>query len=173
MKAKTKQFIEKIKVLNGEDKYQKSKRGFSVCFYKTEGKLKEWLHHQLPSKFINTQKTFDDLISPKGRHYKFDFMVDDIVIELDGGQHFIDVSNWTPCEITLNNDIIKTKYLLKNDYTLIRIYQPWVYDDSNKWDEQLRRMINRCMEHKKVGVHYIGDEIYDKHKAALTLALQD
>ena len=86
-------------------------------------------------------------------------------IELDGDQHFIQVSNWTPPEFTQAHDLTKTKRVLKEGQSLVRIYQPWVASDTNNWLEKLKASIR---EYEKPMVVFIGPEgIYDKHLSDL------
>src|SRR5204863_31458 len=77
------------------------------CHNKTEGKLLQFLK----TKFkVTSQKTFDWCKSSLTNKYlKFDFYLEDfdIIIELDGPQHFSQVSNWKSPEKTQNNDVYK------------------------------------------------------------------
>lgn len=150
--------------------------GCSHCKHKSEGKVLNWLNEQSSnicgvSVDIDTQITFPDLKSDKDRHYKFDFSVDSLMIELDGDQHFRQVAKWEPPEVFRQRDIEKTKYLIKNNYHLIRIYQPWVYSDTNDWELRLMTAIEELYvcEDTKSQIVYIGpDGMYDNHKEAIS-----
>ena len=60
----------------------------------------------------------------------------EIIVELDGNQHFFQVQNWKSPEEQLENDNDKTKLALENGYTVIRLYQPDVLFDKNNWEEK-------------------------------------
>jgi very-short-patch-repair endonuclease len=100
------------------------------CKYKTELKLFEWLKE----KYQNVQKqvTFD--WSQKKR---YDFVINNIIIELDGAQHFRQVSNWQSPEENKINDSLKNKLANENSFRMIRICQEIVLNDLEDWKNQL------------------------------------
>jgi hypothetical protein len=51
-----------------------------------------------------------------------------IIIELDGLQHFKQVSNWKSPDDNLINDKYKMKCVNENNYSIIRILQDDVYN---------------------------------------------
>ncbi len=65
------------------------------------------------------------------RYLPFDFVLNNykIIIELDGSQHFIQVSNWKASDENLINDKYKMKCANDNNYSVIRIIQYNVYND--------------------------------------------
>jgi very-short-patch-repair endonuclease len=69
------------------------------------------------------------------RHCPFDFAIPSLklVIELDGPQHFKQVSNWEPPEQTQHRDAFKTKCANENGWKIIRLLQVDVFNDENKW----------------------------------------
>ena len=71
--------------------------------------------------------------------FPFDFCITEhkIIIELDGPQHFIQVSNWTPPEEQLKNDKYKEKCANDNGYSTIRIIQNDVWKDKYDWCKEL------------------------------------
>ena len=70
---------------------------------------------------------------------KFDFCIPDlkIIIELDGDQHFKQVSNWIPHEETQSNDLYKERCATENDYQVIRLLQTDVWNDTYDWKTKL------------------------------------
>ena len=82
------------------------------------------------------------------KHYK-------LIIELDGPQHFKQISNWTSPEETKDRDEYKTKCANTNGYSVIRILQQDVWNDKNDWENKLIRAIK--MYDKPTNV-FIGDE---------------
>lgn len=100
------------------------------CKHKTELKLFEWLKEKYP----NVQKQLTFYWSQKKR---YDFVINNIIIELDGPQHFKQVSNWQTPEENQINDSLKNKLANDNGYRMIRICQEIVLNDLEDWDYQL------------------------------------
>jgi very-short-patch-repair endonuclease len=99
-----------------------------LCKNKTEKKLYEFL---ISNHFDHTrQPKFDWCKNSKtNRHYPFDFLVGNVIIELDGAQHFTQVSNWQDPLITQTTDRYKERQALKNGYSIIRLLQEDVFND--------------------------------------------
>jgi hypothetical protein len=102
----------------------------------------------------------------------FYFCVGPILIELDGEQHFSQVSNWGSHEFTRKKDVEKIKAALLNGYFVIHLLQYDVWNDIYDWKAVLRSEINRLAEaattqcvflqsHSKYGVHAAELEGYD------------
>ena len=96
---------------------------------------------------FETQKSFEDLVSPKGRKLLFDFYLPDfnILVEYDGIQHYkntwgLHEEDWVYyCEC----DKIKNQYCQDNNIILIRI----PYTDFNKLNEEyLKNILDSCEE---------------------------
>lgn len=148
--------------------------GCSNCKYKTESKLLEWLQIEFDPSNVQSQISFVGCKNySSSRKYRYDFRVGNSIIELDGKQHFKQVSSWDSPEKTLATDTRKA-YLATNpnglNLNLIRIYQPWVAANSNNWQEQLYRAIV-SHEHLRGQVIYIGGDVYDKHRDAYDAAI--
>ena len=107
-------------------------RWCSYCAFKTELKLFEWLKE----KYLNVQKqvTFD-----WSRKKRYDFVLENfkLIIELDGPQHFKQISNWQTPEENQINDSLKNKLANDNGYRMIRICQEIVLNDLEDWGYQL------------------------------------
>jgi very-short-patch-repair endonuclease len=105
--------------------------GCTFCINKTERKLADYLKEnkiEFKKEFkINSKKRYDFFIQ------KFN-----LIIEIDGDQHFQQVSNWGNFEDTIENDIQKMKVALENGYSILRIYQPDIWLDKIDW----KRCIN-------------------------------
>ena len=82
----------------------------------------------------------------------FDFCIPEpkTIIELDGIQHFIQVSNWSSPEITFENDKFKEKCANENGYSIIRILQEDVWNDTYDWCKELCDTIQEIINNKKV-----------------------
>ena len=118
-------------------------RGCPRCKYKTEEKLFGFLKYH-----------FEDVKRQIGFSWiglkRFDFLINSkIILELDGPQHFIQISNWMSPEETINNDINKMSLALNNGYPVIRIEQEDVFYNRNNWKNKLLMAFEE-IEDKKV-----------------------
>jgi hypothetical protein len=80
------------------------------------------------------------MINPgTGRCLPFDFYIPEfsLIIELDGNQHFVQVSNWECSSETQTRDIMKMNSALQHGLSVIRLYQPEVL--SRDWSFELFR----------------------------------
>lgn len=125
---------------------------------KTETKLLKFLTSNYTQKISHQQK-FDWCKNKKC--LPFDFFIEEynLIIELDGKQHFTQVHTWTSPDITQQNDIRKMKLANKHGFSVIRIYQPDVWKDENDWEKKLKKAIK---EYTTVINIYIGT-IYKSH----------
>lgn len=132
----------------------------SCTTYKTEKKLYEFLKLKYPNLKIIRGKKFD--WCKNKTHLPFDFFIKklNLIIELDGNQHFTKVKSWksTPAEVQ-KTDVKKMKLANQHNYSVVRIYQPDVWDDKNNWENNLTENIKKY--NKPVNI-FIGD-IYSLH----------
>jgi hypothetical protein len=115
--------------------------GCSNCKHKTELKLYNFLELYYPTK---RQIKFDWCINEKtNKKLPFDFIIEQfkIIIELDGLQHFQQVSNWQNPLFTQERDKFKMKKALEKGYFIIRILQDDVRFDKNDWKNKLNSAI--------------------------------
>jgi very-short-patch-repair endonuclease len=112
-----------------------SGRWCSYCVNKTESKLFQSL---LPL-YSNIVKQFKQEWCKNIRYLPYDFCIPEhnIIIELDGRQHFQQVSNWQSPEQTYENDKFKEKCANDNNYSVIRLLQEDVWNDKNDWYKHL------------------------------------
>lgn len=102
------------------------------CTYKTEKKLFGFLEENFESPIHQFRKPWCK--NPEtGRCFPFDFCVSKTIIELDGIQHYEQVSNWKSPEAQQKNDRYKEERALKNGYSVIRILQEDVWKDRIDW----------------------------------------
>ncbi len=116
------------------------------CNNKTEQKLFDWLTELYPSDHIIKQfrtSWCKNLETKQKRRLPFDFLIEGLklIIELDGPQHFRQVSNWKGPVATRKRDIYKMNQALLNGYSVIRILQKDVWQDKNNWEINLRSAI--------------------------------
>lgn len=116
-----------------------------MCPKKTEAKMFEWLTKMYPEEGqIICQATFDWCKSPKsGRFLYYDFYIPElsIIIEIDGPQHFKQISNWCSPEETQKMDRYKEKVALENGISIIRLFQEDVLFDKGKWKKEMLNAI--------------------------------
>jgi hypothetical protein len=116
-----------------------------VCKNKTERKLYEWLLKTYPKYTITREQKFDWCKNPAtDRKLPYDFYIVElgILIELDGPQHFKQIHNWQSPEEVRAKDKYKEIRATSNDLSMIRLLQEDVLGDRNRWDSNLRRVIN-------------------------------
>ena len=135
------------------------------CKNKTEKILYDWLLEHFQHANIEFHKKFEWCKNNKtNQYFIFDFVINhlDIIIELDGEQHFSQVSNWTSPEETLERDKYKMKCANKNGYSVIRLLQEDVYNNDCNWAEELIKLL---VKHKEPQIFCIASQIekYDKH----------
>ena len=115
------------------------------CVNKTEKMFKEWFETKYEYK-LQSQKRFKWCKNPEtNRILPFDFCIPDLklIIEIDGDQHFTQVSNWKPPELQQERDVFKMNLALDNGYTIIRIYQPDIYLNRDNWDKETEESIKK------------------------------
>ncbi len=130
------------------------------CKYKTQTLVFDYL------KII--YKDVKDQFSAKWCKNKkvlpFDFMIPElkIIIEVDGKQHFQQVSNWQSSDETLKNDCFKMKCANENGYNIVRISQIMVYENKVDWKKLLLEQIIRA--HKQhINIFLSIGPIYKNH----------
>lgn len=135
--------------------------GCPYCINKTEGKLYKWLQEQFPGVEIITQYRPDFI---RGRRYDFYIPSLNLIIEVDGPQHFVDIPNWELSSINQKVDIFKMIKANKNNLSVIRILQEDIWNDRNNWDTQLIQYIHPYDIPANI---FIGTDIYDIHRNLL------
>jgi very-short-patch-repair endonuclease len=110
------------------------------CKNKTEQKM-----YMILKINYNIQIQFKREWCKNKRCLPFDFCIIDykIIIELDGRQHFEQVSNWSSPEEQQNNDIYKQSCANKNGYSIIRLLQEDVFYDKYDWFFELQQNIEK------------------------------
>jgi very-short-patch-repair endonuclease len=81
-------------------------------------------------------------------HLPFDYCIEEskIIIELDGPQHFRQVSNWSSPEKQFKNDKYKEKCANENGYSVIRLLQEDVLYDRYNWLNELNQTIEKIIQ---------------------------
>lgn len=111
------------------------------CKKKTEAKLNAFLEAEYP---IKKQARLDWCrFSETGNIMPFDVMRTDvpILIELDGEQHFTQVSNWGTPEQVQQKDVEKIQKSIQNGYSIIHILQQDIWKNRYDWKGVLREVM--------------------------------
>jgi very-short-patch-repair endonuclease len=130
------------------------------CVNKTEQKLYDKLINLYPT----LQQQFKVDWCKNINYLPFDFVIPDnkIIIELDGRQHFEQVSNWDDPQKTQENDKYKMKCANDNNYSVIRILQEDVFYDSYDWLSELDNNIKKLIKYDKIqNIYMCQDNEYD------------
>lgn len=135
------------------------------CKNKTELKLFNELkkHYENIETQFYTQwcKNYRNLPLP------FDFVLEEykIIIELDGDQHFVQISKWSPPEEQQARDLYKMKCANDNGYSIIRISQNDVFNDRIEWLDIIKESIQEIVQRKEVHNYFISynEDKYDNY----------
>jgi very-short-patch-repair endonuclease len=137
------------------------------CKNKTEKILFTILTKKYPS--IDAQVKFTWGLNGKGNVISYDFFIKELnlLIELDGQQHFSDVKTWNSiAENQRENDVDKMISANENGMSMIRLLQKDVLRNKNNWEEKLYQAINNVTNQKDgiVTNQYISNtDIYNNH----------
>ena len=130
------------------------------CTNKTELKLYNWLlerefikkvNKEFKPKWCSTIYTtiIKNEIKEKRYQYRYDFLITfnnnnkQLIIELDGAQHFVQVSNWkTPLHNQIR-DKYKEKKAKQKKLKIVRCMQEDVLMERNNWEEKLMKKLNK------------------------------
>ncbi len=138
-----------------------------LCKNKTEGKLLKYLTSIYSE--CKTQIRFDWCRYSKTNNIMpFDFELNiqehKVLIELDGRQHFHQVSNWDSPLIVQAKDVEKINKAINAGYSIIHIYQEEVWKDSYDWKIVLKHNIDLLLLEEKPKIVFISKEdIYKSH----------
>lgn len=131
--------------------------GCPFCKNKTELKVMNFLQEE-NIKFKSQFKFNNDT-------KKYDFLLTDynLMLEIDGNQHFKQVSNWISPIINQQNDKEKMVKCLENGLSILRIYQPDIWYDIIDWKQKIKTNLIK----RKVPITIFvskNESIYDNHK---------
>ena len=134
--------------------------GCPICIHKTEAKLYENLLQLYPT-IINQ---FRVLWCKNKKQLPYDFVINEykIIIELDGPQHFKQIMNWSSPEEQFENDKYKEKCANDNGYSVIRLLQEDVFNDTYDWVKELCETIEEIKnDDEVVNVYLCKNGEYD------------
>jgi very-short-patch-repair endonuclease len=143
------------------------------CFNKTELKLYSYLKQHFE---VLKNVKYDWCKNDKtGRKLEYDFVIPELklIVELDGRQHFTQISNWRCPNDQLVSDVYKTKCANDNGYKVIRLLQEEVfYNDSSWLDSNLKPLLVKLSSNVFVTVDSKYKSIYDKHILGIESSLE-
>ena len=124
------------------------------CKNKTETKLYE----KILSLFPSLQRQFKQEWCKNIQYLPFDFCIPEykIIIELDGRQHFQQVSNWSSPEEQFENDKFKEECANNNGYSVIRLLQEDVMNDTYDWVKELCDAIEQIKSSNEITNVYLS-----------------
>jgi very-short-patch-repair endonuclease len=127
--------------------------GCPFCVNKTEGLLLDKIQPLYPTIITQFKQDF----CKKTNKLPFDFCIPElkIIIELDGPQHFKQISNWSTPEEQFENDIFKQKCANDNGYSVIRILQEDVFNDNYDWLKELSETIEELKHGDNIANVYL------------------
>jgi hypothetical protein len=140
--------------------------GCPTCKNKTQ----KFMFEFLKNSYIDVLSEFP---APMCKNRRVDFCIPslNLIIELDGLQHFKQVGIWMPPENAVELDVQKMKGAIEQGYRIIRISQHDVYESSfrgdNTWTSET---LIDAIEKSKDTIQYISRDpkLYDVHKMAMT-----
>jgi very-short-patch-repair endonuclease len=137
------------------------------CKNKSEAKVLEFIKDNFDN--YKSQLRFDWCrFSETNNIMPFDFGLIDkkILIELDGEQHFSQISNWDSPESVQQKDIEKINKCIQNGYSIIHIYQSEVWNDKYDWRQVLKDTIKELETNNNKICMFIS--MFDKYKTHMS-----
>jgi very-short-patch-repair endonuclease len=138
--------------------------GCPYCQNKTEFILYEYIQ-QFNYTIIRQFKKDWCKNNNTNKYLPFDFCIEEykIIIELDGRQHFEQVSNWSSPEEQFDNDKYKEKCANDNGYFIIRLLQEDVFNDKYDWKTELFTLLF-SLPQVPTRIFMCKQNEYDKHQ---------
>jgi len=93
----------------------------------------------------------------------FDFGIGNILIELDGEQHFSQISNWDTPEHVQVKDKEKIQKCMEQGYSIIHISQHDVWFDYYDWKQVVQEEISLLQHQPPTCVFISSQNIYENH----------
>jgi len=121
---------------------------------KTEGKFYKFMKEIYPNVIHQFKVDF----CKNKKHLPYDFCIPEykIIIELDGPQHFRQISNWSTPEDQFKNDKFKEECANNNGYSVIRLLQEDVMNDTYYWVKELCDAIEEIKSNNEITNIYLS-----------------
>ena len=113
--------------------------------------IKHIKHHYRP-KWANLRKTHNTF-------YEYDFYIElingvKIIIEIDGRQHYQQISNWKSPLYNQIRDTIKERLAGNQEFNIIRLNQEHIWEDKKNWQQTLDEFVKKKYENNDEIVIY-------------------
>ena len=133
--------------------YVKSGYWCPYCVNKTETKLYKILKEKYPTIIHQFKVEWCKNIA----QLPFDFCIPEykIIIELDGPQHFTQIMKWKTPEEQFKRDKYKERCANENNYSVIRVIQNDVFNDTYNWLTELCEIIKELKNGNDVANVYL------------------
>ena len=130
------------------------------CHNKTEKMVSDFLTY-MKYKFIHQYRV--EWCKDKNK-LAFDFYFPDynVILEIDGRQHFEQVLNWADSEFSIQRDVHKMKCAIANGITVCRLLQEEIWKDKFDWKEELKKCL-KLYDTPRVLIFGIKKELYNRH----------
>ena len=142
----------------------------NICKNKTEKKVYNELIKIYPQIIFQFKDDWTKNLKTN-KFLKFDLCLknNNILIEIDGNQHFKDIVGWKSCWKTNHKkDIFKQKIANIEKFSIIRIYQMDIYLNKYDWKQEIINSINKIINEKIVQNIYLSSgnhyEIFKDYK---------
>lgn len=140
-----------------------------TCKNKTEKLVLDILQNKFSKKDVKRRFTHEKVRNI--RHLPFDIciLLRKIIIEVDGQQHFKDISYFKSNAVEqCEQDCKKMKIISEEGYSVIRIVQEdiWLAKTQEEMKTKLEKAIQECISNNGPMIHYISmdDSMYDNHE---------
>tara|TARA_B100000945_G_C20362832_1_gene588055 strand:+ start:698 stop:1282 length:585 start_codon:yes stop_codon:yes gene_type:complete len=129
--------------------------GCSVCNNIGESILYKYLQERYEN--IESQVKFS-----WSHNYSFDFRINNVLIEVDGKQHFSPISHWNDGWKLMHTDLKKEELALQNNFFVIRLLQKDIYCQKKEWQIFLNEVMEKIKEKKIAEVFTQNCNEYNK-----------
>ena len=121
--------------------------GCPSCINKTEFKF----YNKIKELYPEIKRQYKVEWCKNKLYLPFDFAIEEykIIIEIDGEQHFNQISNWTPPEVQIEKDKYKMKCANDNDFSVIRLPQLDISKDKYDWFNEIQSHISKIINENK------------------------
>ena len=137
----------------------------ALCKMKTQNLVHSWCREW--DNTAEPEATFEWCTSPdSGRYLRFDIYLPAhrLIVEVDGPQHFRNVGNWGDNLLERQQrDVYKMACSVQAGLRLIRVFQPDVWADRDKWKLKLQVALEKITQ-TKIQMLANDESVYDEHR---------
>lgn len=133
------------------DKHLHRRSGCPSCVNKTEGKFKNYLD-VLKVNYIQQYQIMWCKNIETGKFYRYDYYLPDhnLIIEIDGPQHYQQVSIWKSPLEQQKIDRYKERCAIKHGIAVYRFLQEDIWNDRKDWQQKIKGILD-ARKTKKCG----------------------